>query len=313
MNASFSPDAAFDLQDDLIPRIVSTVADAHGILPRSMAETLRTRDPSDLSPYEAVLRSFAHFQRVNAEEHATSRTALERAVALRPGYADGWAMLSLIYKEEFTHRFNLLPDPLGRALTAAQRAVETAPSNHLAFHALASVEFFRKNHDAFQIATARAVALNAMDGFALAYLGFLTAYGGDWERGGALSSRARSLNPHHPGWYWFVPCFDAYRKGDYKTSLEFARKVNMPGFWRTQLALAVNAGQLGDTAAAHESLQTLLLQRPDLAAVPRRELAVWWQPEFVEHLIAGLRKAGLEVPLTDQEFIAPVRLQKPND
>jgi TolB-like protein len=291
----FSCQAAFDLFDDVVPQIVSTIADTYGVLPRSMSEALRTRDPSSLSPYEAVLRSFAHFQRVSAEEHAPARAALERAVRQAPNYPDAWAMLSLIYKEEFTHRFNLLPDPLGRALAAAQRAVEGAPSNHLACHALASVEFFRKELDAFQIATARAVALNPMDGFTLAYLGFLTAYAGDWERGGALSAKARSLNPHHPGWYWFVPCFDAYRKGEYKTSLEFAHKVNMPGFWRTQLAIAANAGQLGQQEAANEALQTLLIQRPDIAKLPREELGIWWQPDMVEHLIVGLRKAGLEV------------------
>jgi TolB-like protein len=291
----FSSPAAFDLCDDVVPQIVSTIADTHGVLPRSMSDALRTRDPSGLSPYEAVLRSFAHFQRVSAEEHAQARAALERAVQRSPHYPDAWAMLSLIYKEEFTHRFNLLPDPLGRALAAAQRAVEGAPSNHLACHALASVEFFRKQLDAFQIATARAVALNPMDGFTLAYLGFLTAYAGDWERGGALSAKARNLNPHHPGWYWFVPCFDAYRKGEYKTSLEFAHKVNMPGFWRTQLAIAANSGQLGLQAEAKEALRTLLMQRPDIAQLPREELAIWWQPDMVERLIVGLRKAGLEV------------------
>jgi TolB-like protein len=291
----FSYQAAYDLFDDVVPQIVSTIADTHGVLPRSMSEALRTRNPSRLSPYEAVLRSFAHFQRVSADEHGPARAALERAVQQSPNYPDAWAMLSLIYKEEFTHRFNLLPDPLGRALAAAQRAVEAAPSNHLACHALASVEFFRKELDAFQIARARAVALNPMDGFTLAYLGFLTAYAGDWEGGGALSAKARSLNPHHPGWYWFVPCFDAYRKGEYKASLEFAHKVNMPGFWRTQLALAANSGQLGQKAAANLALKTLLIQRPDIAKLPREELAVWWQPDMVEHLIVGLRKAGLEV------------------
>jgi tetratricopeptide (TPR) repeat protein len=283
------------LCDDVVPRIVSTIADTHGVLPRSMSEVLRTRDPSSLSPYEAVLRSFAHFQRVSADEHAPARAALERAVQQAPHYPDAWAMLSLIYKEEFTHRFNLLPDPLDRARATAQRALEGAPSNHLAYHALASVEFFRKQLDAFQIATARAVALNPMDGFTLAYLGFLTAYAGDWERGGALSAKARSLNPHHPGWYWFVPCFDAYRQGEYKTSLEFAHKVNMPGFWRTQLAIAASSGQLGQQAAGNEALQTLLLQRPDIARLPHEELAIWWQPDMVEHLVAGLRKAGLAV------------------
>ena len=38
-----------------------------------------------------------------------------------------------------------------------------------------------------------------------------------------------------------------------------------------------------------------LMQRPDMAKLPREELAIWWQPEMIEHLIAGLCKAGLEV------------------
>jgi hypothetical protein len=99
------------------------------------------------------------------------------------------------------------------------------------------------------------------------------------------------LNPHHPGWYWFVPCFDAYRKGEYKTSLEFAHKV-MPGFGRSQLAIAANCGQPGQKAAANDALQTLLRQRPDIAKLPGEELAIWRQPDMVEHLIAGLCKAG---------------------
>jgi TolB-like protein len=289
------PEAAFDLQDDVVPQIVSTVADTHGVLPRSMGEALRTRDAARLSPYEAVLRSFAHFQRVTAEEHAPARKALERAVQQAPGYADGWAMLSLIYKEEFTHGFNLRSDPLGRAFTAAQRAVEAAPSNHLAHHALAAVHFFKKDLPAFRIAAHRAIELNPMDGFTLAFLGFLIAYSGDWERGGALSAKARNLNPHHPGWYWFVPCFDAYRKGDYRGALEFARKANMPGFWRTNLAVAAACAQLQDIEAARNSLRNLLAQRPDFAVAAREELAVWWEPDLVEHLLDGLRKAGFKI------------------
>ena len=204
-------------------------------------------------------------------------------------------MLSLIYKEEFTHRFNVLPDPLGRALAAAHRAVEGSHRRTiLRLHALASVEFFRKEMDAFRIATERAVALNPMDGFTLAYLGFLTAYGGDWERGGRLSAKARTLNPHHPGWYWFVPC-----------SMRIARTITIlngiraqgeyAGLLADQLALAANAGQLGQSELASEALRKLLMQRPDIAKHPQQELGVWWEAEMVERLMDGLRKAGLEV------------------
>jgi TolB-like protein len=291
----FRPEAIFELQDDVVPRIVSTVADTHGVLPHTMSEVLRNRNPDLLTPYEAVLRSFAHFQRVNAEEHAAARAGLERAVQQAPGNADCWAMLSMMYKEEHTHGFNLRPDSLGRALAAARRAVEAAPSNHLAYHALAATLFFRRELPAFRNAAERAVALNPMDGFTMAYLGFLIAYAGDWERGCALAEQARGLNPHHPGWYWFPSVLDAYRRSDYRGALDFALKVNMPGFWRTNVALAAAYGQLGELEAARNAVQQLLAVRPDFAVLAREELGKWWDAELVEHLIEGLRKAGLEI------------------
>jgi TolB-like protein/tetratricopeptide (TPR) repeat protein len=293
----FHPEELFALQDDVIPRIVSTVADVHGILPHSMGESIRNRDPETLTPYEAVLRSFTHFQRVSAEDHAAARTALERAVNQTPGYADGWAMLSMVVREEYTHGFNVRPDILGRAMFAAQRAVEIAPSNHLAHHALATAQFFRGDRVAFLNSAERAIALNPMDGFTAAYLGFLIAYNGGWERGCELAARARKLNPNHPGWYWFPSFFDAYRRKNYREARGFALKINMPGFWRTNLALAAVHGQLGEAEAATKAVQALLLVRPDFPVVGRDELAKWWDAQLIEQLIEGLSKAGLEIAL----------------
>ena len=41
----FSPDTLFELQDDIVPRVVSTVADMQGVLPHNMTEALRNQDP----------------------------------------------------------------------------------------------------------------------------------------------------------------------------------------------------------------------------------------------------------------------------
>jgi TolB-like protein len=292
----FNSEALFELQDELVPRIVSTVADTRGVLPHTMSEALRNRASDQLTPYEALLRSFAYFQRINAEEHGIVRAALERAVKQAPGFADAWAVLSIIYREEYTHVFNPLPDPLGRAFEAARRATDAAPSNHYAYHALASVLFFRRESQGFRNAAQRAISLNSMDGFTFAYMGLLFAYSGDWEHGCTLAEKARNLNPHFPGWYWFPSLFDAYRKGDYRGALDVALKVNMPGFWRTQFALAATYGQLGELELARSAVRELLAIRPDFAVVAHEELAKWWQPELIAHLIDGLRKAGLDVP-----------------
>ncbi len=294
-NRTFRPEEIFALQDDLVPVIVATVADTRGVLPRTMGELLRGREPEELTPYEALLRSFAYHHRVNAEEHAAARAVLERALQQAPGNADCWAMVSHLYKEEYAHGFNPRPDPIGRAFMAARRAVEIAPSSHLAYYALAAAQFFRREFQAFRNSAEHCIALNPMDGFTAGFLGFLIAYAGDWERGCALAERARRLNPHHPGWYWFPSFFDAYRKNHYRGALEVALKINMPGFWRTHLALATAYGQLGEREAAHNAVRDLLAIRPDFPVVAREELGKWWDPQLIEHLIEGLRKAGLEI------------------
>jgi TolB-like protein len=75
----FNPQAVFELQDDLVPRIVSTVADQYGILPRSMSEVLRSKKEEDLTPPEAVLRTFTYFTRQDSrsEQDATAGTQKE--------------------------------------------------------------------------------------------------------------------------------------------------------------------------------------------------------------------------------------------
>lgn len=300
----FSSDTLLDLLDDVVPRIVSTVADTQGVLPHSMTDTLRNRDPESLTPYEAVLRSFGHHQRVNSAEHLAARTALEQAVKQAPDRADCWAMLSWLYREEYTHGFNERPDPIGRALAAARRAIDAAPSNHLAHAALASALFFRRDMAAFRTAAQRAIALNPMEGYTSAYLGMQLAYAGDWDRGCALAERSIQLNPHHPGWYLFALVFNAYRQRDYERALDLALKVNMPGFWRAQFALAVIYRRLGDVERSQTAVRELLAIRPSFATTARKELEKWWQPEMVEQMLGDLREAGLQIA-TDQDAAPP--------
>ena len=233
----FSPEAIFALQDDLVPRIVSTVADWYGVLPHSMSEAVRLKPLDQLTPYEALLRSFGYFERVVPAEHAAARSALERAVQQAPGNAEIWAMLSMLYGEEHRFGFNAAPDPLGRALQAARQAVAAAPSSHYAQLAMAQALFFRKDFDAFRNAAERALALNPMDGSSMEYLGHLLAFAGDWKRGCELAEKARHLNPHHPAWYWALPFLDAYRKADYVT----ARTVHPQGRHAGAVLLAVTA------------------------------------------------------------------------
>jgi serine/threonine-protein kinase len=291
----FKPDEIFALQDDLVPRIVSTVADQHGVLPHSMSEVVRAQDPEQLTAYETLLRGFRYYEGVSASEHATIRASLERALETSPGSADCWAMLSIMYCDEHKFGFNQLPDSLGRALNAAQRAVEISPTNPFAYEALSQALFFRKEFDSFRNAAERAIALNPMDGATNAFMGILIAFTGDWDYGCAVAERATQLNPHHPGWYWNAAFYNAYRKRDYKAALKMTLEFNMPGLFYHHVNRAAVYGQLGEREAASKALEELLAQKPDFANTGRAELGKWLRPEFVEQVIEGLRKAGLEI------------------
>ena len=77
---TFQPEAIFEVQDELVPRIVATVADVNGVLPRSMGDALRNRDSKTLTAYEAVLRGWSYYTRIAPDEHRDLRDVLERTV-----------------------------------------------------------------------------------------------------------------------------------------------------------------------------------------------------------------------------------------
>jgi tetratricopeptide (TPR) repeat protein len=296
---NFSPDALFELQDELVPRIVSTVADQYGALVHSMSESLRGRSAGEYSAHEAVLRAFGYQERFTSEEHAEVREILEAAIARSPGHSDCLAELSCVYWHEHVFGYNPRPDPLGRAHAAAQRAVESAPSSHFAHFALATSFFFRKDFPAFRPAAERALALNRMDSSTAALLGTMIAYAGDWEYGLGLVERAMQLNPHHPGWYRYVVLTDAYRRRDYREALAGALKINMPGYYWPHAVLAAASGQLGEQQRAIAALRELHALLPNFGAIAREEFGKWHDAELTEHWLDGLRKAGLKIAEAD--------------
>ncbi len=292
---AFVPEEIFSLQDDLVPRIVSTVADMHGVLPRSMSEVVRLKAADQMSPYEALLRSFGYNERFTPEDLAEVRTCLERAVQRAPGNAECWAMLSLMYANEYGHWDNAESDSLDRSLRAARKAVEAAPLHSLPYYALAQALFFKRAIPDFRVAAERAVSLNLMDGATAAFMGMLIAYAGDWERGCALSDRGCQLNPNHPGWYRYPAWHDAYRQKDYRKALDVALRLNAPQNYYTHAVLAICYAQLGRMEEAHKALRDMLALKPNYAEVARELHGRWIETDLVEQLMDGLRKAGLEI------------------
>jgi tetratricopeptide (TPR) repeat protein len=192
------------------------------------------------------------------------------------------------------------PNPLERATAAAQRAVDLAPTHALGYYALAFTYFFRKDNAGFRAAVEQAIALNPMDGSVMGLLGLLVHHVGEIERGTHMVEAAMQLNPHYPPVFRAPAFLNAYAQGKYAEALELAVRFNMPGFFHAHALRAAALGQLVQREAGQQAVQELAV-RPDFATTARRDYGKWWDAKTVDHLVEGLREAGLEIPDADSK------------
>jgi TolB-like protein/Tfp pilus assembly protein PilF len=283
-----SATSMFAVQDDLTDRIVATVADPFGVLVRVMAHPLLDKPVEELTASELCIRLYAHNQQLGPEEHARIRRGLELALEREPNHADAWANLATIYWGEKMHGLNPLPDPLGRARKAADRAVQIDSASQIAWEALAEVQYFSGDLAAFRQSAERAMAINPRNTSTVAVMAMLIAYGGEWERGYELVRRAMALNPHHAGWFHFVSANYHIKKGDYESALAAVKRVNMPEFPWTYTNTAVICVALGRWEEARQAAKTLRRLFPAIALSAGQHATPWFYDKELDSRLNGL-------------------------
>lgn len=278
----------FALQDE----VTRTVAATLGVKIQDVAlQRALKKNAVELNAYDCLLRARRYTWMLSAEMHAEARDLLEKAVELDPLSADAHALLANVYLGEHRFEMNPRPNPIGRALVHALAATRLDPQNAYARCWLAIVHFFRGENDRFEAEAQLAVDLNPNDPETLADVGHYYAYMGAFERGAALSRRAQQLNPLHPGWYHFSFARLHYNARNYVQTIADVQKIGLPHFYWTHMLDAAAKGQLGHPDAG-AALARIFDVKPNFAA--RVELQKWnAAPADLEHIVEGLRKAGL--------------------
>jgi TolB-like protein/DNA-binding winged helix-turn-helix (wHTH) protein len=278
----------FALQDE----VTRTIAAALGVKIQDVAlRRALIKKPVELDAYDCLLRARRYTGTLSGEMHAEARDLLERAVELDPLSSDAHALLANVYLGEHRFDMNPRPNPIGRAMVHALAATQLDPQNAYARCWLAIVHFFRGENDRFEVEAGRALELNPNDPETLADVGHYLAFMGEFERGVELSRRAQRLNPMHPGWYYFSFARMHYNRRCYKETVAEMQRVGLPHFYWTHLLTAAALGQLG-RAEAGAALSRIFEIKPEFSAYG--ELRKWnAAPDDLEHIMQGLRKAGL--------------------
>jgi adenylate cyclase len=285
----------FAVQDEITEQVVAGIGGASGVISRARFAEVRKKPTESLDAYEWVLQALDYYRgNLSEPEHARLRDGLERAVKSDPNYAEAWAMLSASYLDEDRLNYNPRPNPLDRALDAAQRAARLDPTSQVAHHSLALVHFHRQELDAFFAEAESAIALNPNHSFTVASLGQHMQTVGD-ERGINLVKRAMKLDPFLPPTVTAALADHHFDRGEYEEALAVARKVNLPGLYWFQALLAVISAELGRQGEASSAVAELLRLRPDFTIEKYVEEARKWNAtdDSIRRWVSALRKAGL--------------------
>jgi TolB-like protein len=282
----------FAIQDDLTDHIVATVADPYGLLARSMVQTVEASGGiGDAPTPELLVRTWGFQQLPLPEVHAALRDRLEAAVESGPGNADLWADLAHTYVVEHQLCYNPRPDPLRRALRAARRAVEIDRNHQNGWLWQAVAQFYLRDREGVEDAGQRAIRINPRNATVMAWVGNILTHMGEYDRGCALTERAMTLNPAHPGWLHFATFNRHFGRGEYEQALLAARRSNLPQFFWMHLAIAAAAGHAGRVMEGGEAAEQMMALAPFLADEGRlREfVARWyWDGNVLERLLEGI-------------------------
>lgn len=296
----FTPATMVDLRHDIAAGVARALVQPNGVIEEEETRHAADRPPTALSSYECLLRTRQYWRHLDAGLHDQVRTCLQRAVQTDPLYADAWAALAMVTIDETRLGFNPRSadsDPVTTGLELAQRAVALAPDDPLPHQALGLAYWLKREPRLSIAAYERARALNPHGPDILADLGRCYSLVGDWQTGIPLIQEAYARNPAQPSWYRIVIATYHYVNGRYDEALAEARRIDVPDFVLSHVALAMIHAQAGHKDDAAREVREILRLDPDFGAklVPeleRRNVA----PPTIARILDGVRKAGLAVP-----------------
>ena len=286
----------FEVQDEIAAEVSATLADAAGVIVRRAAEQEIGRPPGSLSSYEAALKGLHWGMVMTDDALVEAHDALSRAVESDPEYALTKALLSDIYFSDWLSAIGRYEDGLDAAELLARDAVGLDRSCADARWAMGQVHFARRRLVAFEEEFDRALALNPNKALFLASYALFLSGLQEWDRADEYAARAMQLNPQHPPWYLVAPYIRNAHDGNWQEALVQARSFRAPGLMWGPLMRAAALGHLGMTDDAQPHVTDLLAAQPEFARGGRALISRLLLAEGnIEPLLAGLRKAGLEV------------------
>jgi adenylate cyclase len=288
----------FAIQDDVARTIAANLV-AHV----NVAEAERTllKPPATWQAYDHYMRASAawiSFQSSWQIEHLLeTRRHLADSLSIDPKYARGYAMLSSTHRVAWLNPLNdeyLSPTALDLAIKLARTAIELNPSLPEAYAELGYNIIRKRDFDAATAAAERAIALNpTFADYRLAQVFFSV---GEPAKAISLAKAQMRLDPFHPHFAPLMAGVAHYLLKEYHDAQHWLSEAigRAPNHQYGHAFLAATYAQLGrlDDARA-EAAEVLRLNPQYSIGRTQKRVSNLKRAEDMEHLVDGLRKAGL--------------------
>lgn len=287
----------FDFQDELVQRVVATVA---GRVEAAALARARRKATTALEAYDCVLRGRYHHHLYTPEDSDKAIEFFQAAIKQKPDYtlAQGWLACAIGRAMNFkqsradrmhSKRYMKLIDDHFKALKASE-LVDDEETECLRL--IGELHLFGRRFDEAEYYLRRAYALNPNDDRIQSQMAALLCFLGDLEEAERFARRAIRSNPFHPSFYQFNLGRVLLLQQRYAEAAE-ALRMATPTQNRYRCYLAACYVALGQLDAAAEVRQAIYGEEPEFSLEHFAITFLYRDPAVGAQLRKLMQQAGL--------------------
>jgi adenylate cyclase len=287
----------FAIQDE-VARTIAAILAAH--VNKAEAERTLLKPPATWQAYDHYMRAaaaWASFQSSwKLDQLLETRRHLADSLKIDPKYARAYSLLASTHRVAWLNPVNdeyLSPAALDRAITLARTAIELDPNLPEAYAELAYNIIRKSDFDGSMVAAERAIALNPnFVDYRLAQVFYSV---GQPTKAIEIAKAQMRLDPFHPHFAPLIAGIAYYLLKEYQGAQRWLREATgrAPNHQYGHAFLAAAYAQLGRVEDARSEAAEVLRVNPQYTIGTQKQVSILKRLEDSDHLIDGLRKAGL--------------------
>jgi len=289
-----TPHNIIKIQENISREISCILGSEYGIILQRLSLESKRVKLTDIDTFDAILK-FHYYQACQSPETAMQAfTALQQALSKENDSGLATAMLAGLHVSQYLLDMPDAKYSLEQLNLLSEKAFKLDPNSFMVKLILAIRYFINNEKDRFLNEVEKCLSMNPNSPLRLGNLGQYLSLYGEWERGKLILDRVMQMNVSYPPYLLGATTLFYYRKKEYDKALIEANQNDTP-FWGPMLK-AATLGQLNKLSEAEANISHLKQLKPNFEEEATYLISRFIkEDELVEHVIEGLRKAGMKV------------------